>query len=92
LKWNRKRLHNGTVNLTIKNIPEEVYKTLKRTAAEHGRSLNAEAIQALSNAAEEAERRRRMRESRADLERFVATLPKLRRSSAYLIREDRDRR
>jgi plasmid stability protein len=92
LKWNRLWLHNGTMNLTIKNIPEDVYKILKRTAAERGRSLNAEALKALADAAEEAERRRRMRESRADLERFVATLPKLRRSSAHLIREDRERR
>jgi len=80
------------VNLTIRNIPDEVYATLKRTAAERGRSLSAEVRKALTDFAQEAERRRRIRESRADLERFVATLPKLRRSSAYLIREDRERR
>jgi plasmid stability protein len=91
LKWNRKRLHNGTVNLTIKNIPEGVHRILKRAAAERGRSLNAEAVQALSDAAEEAERRRSMRETRAELERFVAKMPKL-PSSASLIREDRERR
>ncbi len=66
-----RRFHDGTVNLTIKNIPQGIYKVLKRTAAEKGRSLNAEAIRALAHATEEAERRRRMRESRADLERFV---------------------
>jgi plasmid stability protein len=92
LKWNRKRLHNGTVNLTIKNIPDDVYAVLKRTAAENRRSLNAEILKALADLAEEEERRKRMRESRADLEGFVASLPRLRRSSAYLIREDRDRR
>lgn len=92
MKRNRSRLHNGTVNLTIKNIPDDVYKSLKRSAAERGRSLNAEAIQALTEAAQEAERHKRMRDSRADLERLVASLPKLRRSSAYLIREDRERR
>jgi plasmid stability protein len=50
LKWNRLWLHNGTMNLTIKNIPEDVYKILKRTAAERGRSLNAEALKALADA------------------------------------------
>jgi plasmid stability protein len=81
------------VNLTIKNIPDKVHKILKQTAAESGRSLNAEVILALTEAAEEAERRRHMRESRADLERFVKSLPKLPRGyTARLIREDRDSR
>jgi len=76
------------VNLTIKNIPDEVYQILKRTAAQRGRSLNAEAIQALADAAEEAARRKRMRESRAALERAVAKLPAM-SSSVPLIRADR---
>jgi plasmid stability protein len=87
-----KRFHNGTVNLTIKNIPEKVYRTLKRSAVERRRSLNAEMIEALAGVADEVDRRRKMRESRNELEQFVASLPKLRTSSVRLIREDRDRR
>jgi plasmid stability protein len=79
------------VNLTIKNIPEQVHKELKNLAAAKGRSLNTEVIGILSAEAAEQERRRQMRASRKDLERFVAGLPKL-SSSAPLIREDRNRR
>ena len=80
------------MNLTIKNIPDDLHQALKQIAADRGRSLNSVVVQALSEVAAEADRRRSMRETRAELERFVATLPKLRRSSAHLIREDRDRR
>jgi plasmid stability protein len=79
------------VNLTIKNIPDDVYKILKRTAAQRGRSLNAEAIRALAEAAEEAERRKHMKTSRAALERAVAELAPM-SSSVPLIRADRQRR
>ena len=78
------------MNLTIKNIPDDVYRTFKLEAADQGRSLNAELIQALTRSANEIERRRKMRESRPALERFVASLPKL-PSSVPLIREDRRR-
>jgi plasmid stability protein len=84
-------LHNGTVNLTIKNIPDDLYQALKQIAAERGLSLNAVAVQALSEAAAEADRRRSMRETRAALERFVAKMPKL-PSSVRLIREERELR
>jgi plasmid stability protein len=78
------------MNLTIKNVPKDVYEALKREAAEQGRSLNAEAIQALSMVTDEIERRRKMRETRPALERFVASLPKM-PSSVPLIRADRKR-
>jgi plasmid stability protein len=83
--------HNGTVNLTVKNIPEEVGRQLKQGAFANGRSLNAEVVQVLSAAATEIERRRRMSASRKELERFVAKLPRM-SSSARLIQEDRERR
>ncbi len=38
-------------NLTIKGLPEEVYKQLKRRAALHRRSLNKEVIYCLEHAA-----------------------------------------
>ena len=90
MKRFRKRLHNVTVNLTIKNIPEDVHATLKREAARLGQSLNAYVIRLLSDAADEARRRERMRASRPELERFVSSLPRL-SSSVPLIREDRKR-
>jgi plasmid stability protein len=76
------------VNLTIKNIPETIYKSLRDQAARQGRSLNSQAIQALSLSAQEAERRKEMRATRADLERFVASLPPM-PDSVPLIRADR---
>jgi plasmid stability protein len=79
------------MNLTIKNIPETIYKSLKQEAALRGRSLNSEAILALAAKSEELERRRAMRTTRKDLEKFVASLPRM-SSSVPLIREDRDRR
>jgi plasmid stability protein len=91
LKWNRIRLHNGTVNLTIKNIPEDVCEALKRGAGDRGRSLNAEVIRVLSAAAEEEKRREFIAASHDELRRFKSTLPKL-SSSVPLIRADRRRR
>ncbi|MEQ1886094.1 MAG: hypothetical protein ABL967_13605 [Bryobacteraceae bacterium] len=79
------------MNLTLKNIPENVHKVLRQEADLHRRSLNAEAIQALAKAAEEATRRRRMRDSFPSLERFVDSLPKT-PSSVSLIRADRKNR
>ena len=79
------------MNLTIKKIPDHVYRALKQEAAQRKRSLNAEAILALSVKAEEVERRRRIGASWGEIEQFVAGLPKL-PSSAPLIREDRKRR
>jgi plasmid stability protein len=91
VKWHQGWCHNGTVKLTIKNIPDKVHKILKQTAAERGRSLNAEVILALTEVANEAERRKHIRDSWDEFERFRASMPKLRRGSiAKLIREDRD--
>lgn len=79
------------MNLTIKNIPDDLHQALKQIAAARGRSLNSVVVQALSEAATEADRRRSMRETRAALERLVAKMPKL-PSSVRLIREERERR
>ena len=78
------------MNLTIKNIPDSIHRQLKKDAAETGRSLNAKIIQVLASEAAEIERRRKMRETRPELERFVASLPKL-GSSVPLIRAERKR-
>lgn len=55
-----------------------------------GRSLNAQIIRILETEVAEIDRRKRMRDSREELERFVASLP-LVDESAHLIRERRER-
>ena len=37
-------------SLTVKNIPEEIYERLKKSAAAHRRSINQEAIYCLDRA------------------------------------------
>ncbi len=78
------------MNITVKNVPQPVYRVMKREAKRNRRSLNAEIIQALETAAAEAERRRRLSGLRYELERFRASLPPL-HDSAPLIRRDRER-
>ena len=79
------------MDLTVKNIPDSVYRVIKREAKRKRRSLNAEIIRALESEAEEAEHRRQLGNLRAELDRFAASLPPL-GESAPLIREDRSAR
>jgi len=78
------------MNITVKNIPDKVYRTVKKLAEKEGRSLNAQIIRALQAEAVEAERLERMRNSLDALKRFSASLPLL-DDSAPLIRKDRMR-
>jgi hypothetical protein len=78
------------MNITLKNVPEGVYRTIRSAAEREGRSLNSQIIRVLSEEAEVQRRRRRARDSRAALEAFVATLPAL-GDSTPLIRADRQR-
>ena len=78
------------MNITVKNIPESIYRVMKREAKRKGRSLNAEIIQALETEAAEAERLRQLSNLRKELDRFAASLPPI-DDSAALIREDRER-
>jgi plasmid stability protein len=78
------------MNITLKNVPDSVYRTIKREAKTKGRSLNAEIIQALEAEAAEAVRRRQFRKLQKELDRFAASLPPL-GDIASLIREDRER-
>ncbi len=77
-------------NLTIKNIPPSVHDGLRQLARARGKSLNAYILSALEENVAERARRRRMRETREEFERFLATLPRM-SDSIDLIREDRDR-
>jgi hypothetical protein len=78
------------MNITLKNVPDKVYRTVKRAAKEQGRSLNAQIIQLLEAEAVESERRRKSRQWRAEFERFRKSLPPMDDSTA-LIRQERQR-
>lgn len=78
------------MNITVKNVPEPVYRVIKREAKRNRRSLNAEIIQTLEAEAAEAGRRRQLSDLRNELKRFAAALPPL-DDSAPLIRRDRER-
>jgi len=78
------------MDITVKNVPQPVYRVIKREAKKNRRSLNAEIIRALETEAAEAERTRRLTGLRKKLERFRASLPLL-DNSAPLIRRDRER-
>jgi hypothetical protein len=47
------------MNITLKNVPDKVYRTVKRAAKEQGRSLNAQIIQLLETEAAHLERRKK---------------------------------
>jgi hypothetical protein len=79
------------VNITLKNVPDPVYRAMKRQAKKNRRSLNAEIIRTLETEAAEAERLRQLSDLGKELERFRATLPPL-DDSTPLIRRDRERR
>jgi plasmid stability protein len=57
-------------NLTIKNLPQELYELLKRRAADHRRSINGEVIVCLEQA---------LQKSAVDPEAFLADLDRLHR-------------
>ena len=77
-------------NMTIKDIPDEVYKEVRELASNQGRSMNRYVIELLEDKAEESARRRRMRQSREAFRKFRDSLPFMGDSTA-LIREDRER-
>jgi len=85
------RFQNGSMNITIKNVPVRVHKALKRAAKEEGRSLNAQIIHKLEMEAAILERRRKLPQIIKELERFRNSLGP-QSDSAPLIREDRERR
>lgn len=77
-------------NLTIKDVPPSVHDDLRQLARAQGKSLNAYILSVLEDDVAERTRRRRMRETREQFERFLVTLPRM-SDSTQLIREDRDR-
>jgi hypothetical protein len=90
LRSARQRFQNGSMNITLKKVPDKVYPPVKRAAKEQGRSLNAQIIRTLEMEAAELERRRKSRQWRAELERFRKSLWPM-DDSAPLIRQERQR-
>jgi len=78
------------MNLTIKGLPSKVHQYLRKSARTQGRSLTAEIVQILQDHVATEQRRKRMRKSQEELERFVASLPPM-SDSTHLIRADRRR-
>jgi plasmid stability protein len=77
-------------SLNVRDLPNDVYDALKKAARADGRSLNGYVVALLKASTEERERRKLMREHRAEFRAFLMSLPKLGDSTA-LIREDRER-
>lgn len=77
--------------LSVKDLPDPVYNDLKEAARAEGRSLNGYIVALLKSASEEHNRRKLMRESRAEFRAFLASLPYM-GDSTGLIREDRESR
>jgi hypothetical protein len=75
------------MNITLKNVPDKVYRTVKRAAKEQGRSLNAQIILALEAEAAEFERRKRAAKWRKEVERFRKSLQPMDDSTALLRQE-----
>lgn len=86
IKW----FQNGSMNITLKNVPQEIYQVMKQEAEECGRSLNTQIIQVLGYEAAEIRHRKDLRKVRKEAERFAASLMPM-RDSAPLIRRDRMR-
>ena len=78
------------MNITLKNVPDKVYRTVKRAAKEQGRSLNAQIIHTLELEAAYLERRRKLPQLIEKLNQFAASLPPM-DDSTLLIREERQR-
>jgi plasmid stability protein len=73
-------------NLQVRNVPDDLHRTLKVRAAQAGMSLSEYVLSELRRAAE--------RPSREELLARIAERPplKLRRPSAAAVRAERDRR
>lgn len=87
---NAGRFQNGSMNITLKNVPDKVHRALKQEAKKQGRSLNAQIIQLLETEAANVERRKKNRQWLEDLKKFRSSLPP-QPDSTPLIRWERDR-
>lgn len=78
---------------TLRNIPDDVYKSVQAAARSNGRSFNGEVLSILSDEAKLALRRIEMRRDLSKFRKFrdkLARKSPSRLDSVALIREDRD--
>ena len=75
------------MNITVKGLPEPVYRVMKREAKRNRRSRNAEIIQTLEAEAIEVERQRQLSNMRKSLDDFAASLKPMSDSTASIRRE-----
>jgi hypothetical protein len=79
------------MNITLKNVPDKVYKVVKQAAKRQGRSLNAHIIHTLEAEVAEIERQKRAADWRKRVDEFRNSLPP-QEDSTPLIRQQRQRR
>jgi plasmid stability protein len=80
--------------MTVRNLDPKVADVLRRRARAEGRSMNDLVVEILSRAAEDEDRRRRMREQRPRAEKLRRALRRRFGAAApteRLLREDRRR-
>ena len=70
-------------SVTVKNLPADLYARLKKSAAQHRRSINREAIVCLEKV---------LSSSKVDSDAFLAGVRALRKTNAGLFLTDRDLR
>ena len=82
-------------NLTVRNIPKDVYAVLRQDAKRHRRSLNAEILAMLADKAAMARRRASAVKAMREIDKLREEIAREHPSqpdSVELIREDRDTR
>jgi plasmid stability protein len=82
-------------NLTVRDIPEDIYKELRKDAERLGRSLNAEILALMRERAEAVRRRRQAAKAMRELDRMREELARKYPNapdSVEIIREIRDTR
>jgi plasmid stability protein len=80
--------------MTVRNLDPKVANLLRQRARAEGRSMNDLVVQILTRAAEDDEKRRRMREQRPRVEKLRAAIRRRfgpSTPSERLLREDRRR-
>ena len=80
--------------LYVENVPEELYKALRKQAKKNGKSIAAEVIELLKHhvpTAQELKRRRKAFDELARLRAMPSLGPGPYQSAEEMIREDRER-
>jgi hypothetical protein len=81
---------NKAMNITVKNVPDKVYRLIKREAGLRGRTVNEQVLEALAVDADHIERRASAARARKSIDKLAASIGPL-PDSTPLIRSDRRR-